>query len=121
MSELAPYTKDEIEQVRLREQEKERTSQDFNPTVLRLIKTLAVVTSDSDFLKRREQDIIAATEPADGGQYRADIAGAIQRQRRELDEARGEISRLRAELAEAREFVRRLTAADRMVSRTKLS
>jgi hypothetical protein len=40
-------------------------------------------------LKQREADIVEACERvADGGQYRADIVSAIQRIRRERDEAR---------------------------------
>jgi len=45
-----------------------------------------------DHLKRREADLIEACERvADGGQYRADIVSAIQRIRRERDDARAEI------------------------------
>jgi hypothetical protein len=47
-------------------------------------------------MKRREQDIIDAVAPvADGGQYRADIVSAIQRERREKDAALAEVERLR--------------------------
>jgi hypothetical protein len=44
--------------------------------------------AERDHLKRREASIIEACERvADGGQYRADIVSAIQRLRRERDEA----------------------------------
>lgn len=53
------------------------------------LRARAEVTAERDHLKRREQSIIAACERvADGGRYRADIVGAIQRLRRERDEAR---------------------------------
>jgi hypothetical protein len=66
-----------------------------------LARALVSVTADRDHLKRREQDIISATEPADGGQWRADIVGAIQRVRRERDEARAAVETVRAEEREA--------------------
>ena len=59
-----------------------------------LTERLRKAEAERDHLKRREQDIIAATEPADGGQYRADIASAIQRQRADLDRAKAAILRL---------------------------
>lgn len=48
------------------------------------------------YYRRREESIIAACERvADGGQYRADIVSAIERIRRERDEARREVQQLR--------------------------
>jgi len=46
------------------------------------------VTDERNRLRRREQDIIDATEPADGGQYRNDIVSAIQRLRSLVDVAK---------------------------------
>lgn len=40
------------------------------------------------YLRRREASIIAAVDPADGGQYRTDIVSAFQRVRRERDALR---------------------------------
>ena len=46
------------------------------------------------FLRRREASLIEACSPvADGGQYRADIVSAIQRDRRELEKLRTEHTR----------------------------
>lgn len=63
----------------------------------------ARLTAEREHLKRREESIIDACERvADGGQYRADIVSAIQRIRRERDEARVQAGKLTAELAAAR-------------------
>lgn len=71
---------------------------DLASDVEALAKALRAMTADRDHLKRRETDIIEAVAPvADGGQWRADIEGAIKRQRRELQEAREEIERLKRE------------------------
>jgi hypothetical protein len=66
-----------------------------------LAQALQDVTAEMDRLKKREHDIINATNPADGGQYRADIAGAIERQRRELNEARARVRELEEQLEAA--------------------
>ena len=52
------------------------------------LRARADVTAERDHLMRREQSIIEACERvADGGRYRADIVSAIQRLRRERDDA----------------------------------
>lgn len=86
-----------------------------------LAQALQKVTSERDFLKRREQSIIEATEPADGGQYRADIAGAIERQRRQLDEARAEIAALRlgAQVSDRGELINRKATAGAALVRAR--
>lgn len=78
-----------------------------------LVSDLQEVTRDRDRLKHREQDIIKATDPADGGQYRADIAGAIMRQRRELDAARKDLQEAREEIERLRKLIPQIVDAAR--------
>ena len=55
---------------------------------------------DVAYYKRREAAIIAAVGPVcDGGQYVNDIVSAVERMKRERDEAQAEIARLNADLA----------------------
>ena len=76
---------------------------------------IARLTAERDHLKRREADIIEATDPADGGQYRADIVGAIKRLRRERDTARDEGARVERE-AIRKDFAARYGARSEFVA-----
>lgn len=68
---------------------------------------LRAVTAERDHLKRREKSIIGACERvADGGQCRADIVSAIQRIRRERDEARADLAAARAEIRSLKTYDR---------------
>ena len=69
-----------------------------------LLDALDEAIAERDHLKRREHDIIEACEHvADGGQYRADIVAAIQRIRRERDDARKTLDEAAPTLEHARE------------------
>jgi hypothetical protein len=61
-----------------------------------LSQALIAVAAERDFFRGREQDIINATDPLDGGRYRDDIVLAILRQREELDNIKKESDDLRS-------------------------
>lgn len=61
-------------------------------TILTMLAEIERLQSSVAYYQRREADIIEACERvADGGQYREDIVSAIQRIRRERDEARDKL------------------------------
>lgn len=78
---------------------------------------IASITAERDRLKRREASIIEACERvADGGQYRADIVSAIERIRRERDEAREQVKAWREWHAANQKLIKAERPLDREIA-----